>query len=258
MLVIALFYWIEQKWIIKTKEGLRCCQVCWLRMSGFHYWMFKLRCLVFPFHWLKGQAGLCLGTSHLPSRFPVKGVVMPSAAYLRSHYGISCPFYFDHAGMAVEMRTGSVTAHWQFTLRQPFLLDVYPPGWVENTAWILGDRRISLHPFTCFVFQVEYHWTYPKLFLHFFVGSLSLHLICPQFFFKAKSKASKCVLLSEEWEIKSLHCVLIVAWSLFCSFKKSSFIEFGKLMMFLHQSTGHHCFSAEYWSMLMILIDPKH
>lgn len=67
-------------------------------MSGFHHWMFKPRCLVFPFHWLKGQAGLCLAPTHLPSRFPVKGGVVPCAAYLRSHYGISCPLYFDQAG----------------------------------------------------------------------------------------------------------------------------------------------------------------
>ena len=48
------------------------CQSCWLRMSGFYYWMFKPRSSVFLIPWLKRQSGLCLLMSHLPSRFPVK------------------------------------------------------------------------------------------------------------------------------------------------------------------------------------------
>lgn len=136
----------------KQKGGLYFWLGCWLRMSGFHYWMFKPRCLVFPFHWPRGQAGLCLALSHLPSRFPVKGGAVPSAAYLRNRCGISCPFYYDHAGIAMEMRAGAVTAHWQFVLRQLIPLDVYPQGIVENMASTRGDRRSSVHPFTCFVF----------------------------------------------------------------------------------------------------------
>lgn len=81
----------------KNKSGgLHFCQSCWLRLSGFHHSVFKPRCLVFPFHELTTQAGLCLAPSHLPSRYPVKGGVVQSAAYLRSLHGISCPFCFDH------------------------------------------------------------------------------------------------------------------------------------------------------------------
>ena len=250
----TIFYWIEQKWIIKTKGGLHFCKGCWLRLSGFHYWMFKLRCLVFPFHWLEGQAGLCLGPSHLPSHFPVKGVVVLCAAYLRSRYGISCPFYFDHAGMEAKMRAGPVTTHWQLCLRQASLLDVYAWGSVENTAWF---QWISVH-FSPVLFSRK-----STIRLHFILGSLPLHLICQIFqFFLTNVKSverNKCVFCF--LEIQSLNCLLIVAWGLFSSFKRSTFIDFGKLKMFLHQSTGHHCFSAQYRTIMSeakILIDPKH
>lgn len=108
-------------------------------MSGFYYSMFKPRCLVFPFQWLKGQSGLCLAPSHLPSHLPVREGVVPCAAYLRSRYGICCPFCFDRTAMMVEMRAGSVTTHWRLTVRRPIVLDVYARGFVENTAWALGD-----------------------------------------------------------------------------------------------------------------------
>lgn len=161
-------------------------------MSGFHRWMFKPRCLVFPFHWLQGQAGLCLAPSLLPSRYPEKGGVVPRAAYLRSRYGISCPFFWPCCHCPL-------TAHSQ---TPPFFLnDVYPQGLVENTARILGDRRISLHPLTCFVFQVEFCWTYPKLFLHYFMGSLSLHLICPQFLIKKKTASGKTLMCFFFWRV---------------------------------------------------------
>lgn len=114
--VLFLFYCIEQNEPWKQKGGLHFGKGCWLRTSEFHLLMFKLRCLVFPFHWLKGLAGLCLAPSRLLSPFPVKGGVVPCAAYLRRYSGISCPFYFDHAGGGDEW---AVTAHWQLTLRHP-------------------------------------------------------------------------------------------------------------------------------------------
>lgn len=161
--------------------------------------MFKLRCLVFPFHWLKGEVGLCLGPSHLPSHFPVKGEVMLCAAYLRSRYGISCPFYFDHAGMEAEMRAGPVTTYWQLCLRQASLLDIYAQGLVENTAWF---QQISVHPFTCCVFQVV-SVDFSTLQLMQFIAPSHLSA----FYIKTKvipMERSKCVFCF--LEIPSLHC----------------------------------------------------
>ena len=132
--------------------GIYFCRSCWLQTSGFHEWMLKPRCLVFPFHWLKGQAGLCLAPTHLPSPFSCKGGVIAWVAYLRSRYGIWRPFCLDHAGPAVELRAGSVTAHRQLILRRPIRLDVYPPGFVENTAWILGRLAHFLPFFHLFCF----------------------------------------------------------------------------------------------------------
>lgn len=61
-----------------------------------------------------------------------------------------------------------MNCHCPLTAHTPFWPGVYPPGSVENTTYILGKRRISLHPFTCFVFQVEFCGTEPKAILcHF-------------------------------------------------------------------------------------------
>lgn len=64
-----------------------------------------------------------------------------------------------------------------------------PGGKYSLHSW----RLANLHPFTCFVFQVECFWTYPKPFHHFFSCCLSCHIICPVFvglflYFFRKSK----------------------------------------------------------------------
>lgn len=159
----------------KQKGGACFCQGCQLRMSGFHYRMFKPRCLVFPFQWLKGQAGLCLAPSHLPSHFPVKGGAVLSAAYLRSHCGICCPFYFNRAGMVAKMR-------------QTTLLDVYPQGFEKNMAWILGDRHISPSSSHLFCFPGVRLTQRPFLYL---LSSSSLHPVCSQFLSKGSPSAKK-------------------------------------------------------------------
>lgn len=64
--------------------------------------MFESSCLVFPFHWMEGQAGPCSALSRRHSRFPGKGGVLLCAAYLRSRCGIC---------LALEMSAGPVTAH---------------------------------------------------------------------------------------------------------------------------------------------------
>lgn len=117
--------------------------------------MFKLSCLVFQVQRLES---LCLvSASTRPSFFiPVKEGVVPCAAYLSRSCGILRPFYFDDAGGGDELSLSTDSSH---TLLWP---GVYPPRSVENTTYILGKRRISLHPFTCFVFQVEYYGTKPK------------------------------------------------------------------------------------------------
>lgn len=65
-----------------------------------------------------------------------------------------------------------LTAHSK-TVYSAWCLSTGLGGKYSLNSW----RQISLHPFTCFVFQVEYSWSYPRPFLHFFLGSLSLNLI---------------------------------------------------------------------------------
>lgn len=71
----CLFFFLLNRTTMNHKKGRYpfLCQSFQLRMSGFYYWMCKPRCLVFPFHWLRGQAGLCLAPTHLPSRLSCEG-----------------------------------------------------------------------------------------------------------------------------------------------------------------------------------------
>lgn len=95
------------------EKGAPCfCKGCWLHLGGFHLLMFKLGCLVFPFHQLD-RAGLWLAPFRLPSPFSVKGGVVPCVAYLRRHCGISCPFCFDHAGRGGDERAAGAADNFQ-------------------------------------------------------------------------------------------------------------------------------------------------
>lgn len=89
---------------------------------------------------------------------------MPCAAYLSRSNGIlgAARFYFDVAGGGDELSLSTDSLH------ALFWPAVYPPGSLENTTYILGKRRISLHPFTCFVFQVELRGLQPKSILSHF------------------------------------------------------------------------------------------
>lgn len=120
-------------------------------MSGSHRRMFKPGCLVFPFRWLKGQAGLCLAPSHLPSRFPVKGGVVPRAAYLRNRCGICRPFCFDRADGGDEswICHCPLTAHSQSPLSPAWCLSTRLGGKWNVNSWRQAHLSPAFHLF-CF------------------------------------------------------------------------------------------------------------
>lgn len=129
------------------REGLSFCKACWLRLSGIHHWRFGSRCLAFPFHWLNGQAGLCLAPSHLPSRFffflwreVSRRVLLIWGGAVES----PVPPILPRADGGDESwpRRCPLTAHSQTPCSSP---DVYPRlDSVENTAWISWRRGESL------------------------------------------------------------------------------------------------------------------
>lgn len=92
------------------------------------------------------------------------------------------------------MSSGAVTASWQLTPLTALsarCLSTKPCGKYSLNSQ--KKRRVSLHPFTGFVFQLENCLTYLRVFLHLFLGSLSLRLIFPLFrfaLFLRKRKAS--------------------------------------------------------------------
>lgn len=188
-------------------------------MSELCLLMFNLRCLVFPFHRLKAPAGPA--SSPLPSLFPVKGGVAPCAAYLRRYYGISCPFWFDCGD------------EWAATV------PLWTPHLSSDDPWSSERNGSSLQSFTCFVPHTECYSTFLKPSPQF-----HLSLLCPQVRVFKKQKVERTRLFCWEKEIKSQHCTIIVSWSKLFK-RKSSFIDFGKLKMFRHQSTVHHCSVVE-------------
>lgn len=161
--------------------------------------MFKSGCLVFQDQWLES---LCLVSA--PARplvfIPVKEGVVPCAAYLSRSGGILRPFYFDDAGGW----RWTVTVHWQLT-HPPLArcLSTALSGKYYLHSW--KKRRTSLHPFTCFVFQVEYCGTKPKA-------------ICWQFWAFHYSTLSSLTLtvgkyycfFSLLWTWREVVCILIV------------------------------------------------
>lgn len=164
-------------------------------MSELCLLMFNLRCLVFPFHWLKAPAGPA--SSPLPSFFPVKGGVAPCAAYLRRYYGISCPFFFYSGD------------EWAAT--------VWTPHLSSDDPWSSEKNGSSMQSFTCFVPHTECYCTFLKPSLHFY-----LSLFCPQVrVFKKPKRKWKEHVSSAGKKIKSQHCTIIVAWSHASNFKKN-------------------------------------
>lgn len=182
--------------------------------------MFKLRCLVFPFHWLKGLAGLCLAPSRLLSPFPVKGGVVPCAAYLRRYSGISCPFYFDHAGGGDEW---AVTAHWQLTLRHPSscLMFIHEARWKIQPAFLETGESLSILSPVLFSGWSAVGPTWSLFSTFSWAVYLSTSSVLRFFVLrKSKSHNQMCFFFWDK-EMKSLHCILIVAWSRSSTFQKN-------------------------------------
>lgn len=121
---------------------------------------------------------------------------------------------------AVEMELDLSLLPDSSALRHSFLLlHVYPQGSVENIALILEGRRPPPPSFHLFCFPGGALPDLPRP-SHHFLYNLSLRLISPRFFRESQKPVERgeCVSSSGQRQIKSLHRILIAAWSWLSSF----------------------------------------
>lgn len=178
--------------------------------------MFKLRCLVFPFHWLKGQAGLCLAPSHLPSHFPGNGGVVQCAAYLRSHLEA----WRWRWALYLSLPTDSSLSD-----NPPFCL-----MFIHKSLWKIQPEFLETCGFLCILSPVLFsRWssvgpTRGPFSTDFWAVYRSASSVL-RFWRKIKSqwKEPMCFAFLERGRLKSR--AIIVAWSLLSSFKKKNKIQ---------------------------------